>query len=346
MGNAPSRTKTVYFLGAGFSKAFGLPLTSELLEQLEDMARADDGKFLNTPEPLTPRLVKVFKAFYPDGTHRDFRPSVVDFFATLSTYVDLSRSFTETSFPGGNPGGLLRLLKLGLARVLINHTRGSFDAATKSKTLAEIVKPGNIIITSNWDPLVEAYAAFAKVPLRRSLLSDNRRRGKEVALLKLHGSVDWLLNKDRKTRVGVDGDFRPLSTLSSPAGDRRGTLPAEDNGIVRVTWDLDHAWQRIKARVEAPHIVTMATGKMDDLGPLEEVWRDAFSALSMAKELHIMGYSMPEDDTEIRTLLRAGVERGSRVPTIYVHNPSPDVHDRVRRLIHPTIKSTFKGISA
>jgi len=342
MGKAPTRSHPVYFLGAGFSKGFGLPLTSELLQCLEELADRSEGKFLNEGQQLSVRLKAVFKSFYPDGEHNGFRPSVVDFFASLSTYVDLSRSFNSTSFPGGNPAAFLRLLKLGIARILIDRTRDEFESVLKSKELDKVVHPGVIVITSNWDPLVEAVARAKNVPLRRALPTTRKERGNELTLLKLHGSVDWLRVADRKPKA-VDEDYRPLTTLTTKT-DNVGKLSTDAEDIIRVSWDLNTAWQRIKARADTPHIVTMATGKIDDLGPLEQVWRDAYSALSMAKELHIVGYSMPADDTEIRTLLRAGVQRGTKRPAVLVRNPSPDVHERVRRFVLPAIRSDFSSI--
>ncbi|HRE00437.1 MAG TPA: hypothetical protein PLV68_04005, partial [Ilumatobacteraceae bacterium] len=175
-----------------------------------------------------------------------------------------------------------------------------------------------------------------------ALPTTSKERGNELTLLKLHGSVDWLRVADQKPKT-VDDDYRPLTTLTTKT-DNVGKLPTAGEEIIRVSWDLNTAWQRIKARAETPHIVTMATGKIDDLGPLEQVWRDAYSALSMAKELHIVGYSMPTDDTEIRTLLRAGVQRGTKRPTVLVRNPSPDVHERVRRFVLPAIWSDFSSI--
>ncbi len=342
MGKAPTRSRTVYFLGAGFSKGYGLPLTSELLQCLEELADRNEGRFLNDEQRLSDRLKDVFKSFYPDGEHNGFRPSVMDFFSSLSTYIDLSRSFNSTSFPGGNPAGFLRLLKLGIARILIDRTREDFESKLESKELEKVVQPGVIVITTNWDLLIEAVARAKNVPLRRSLPTMSGMRDKQLTLLKLHGSVDWLRVADRKQRT-VDDDYRPLKTLTTKI-DKVGKLPTADEEIIRVSWDLNTAWRRIKSRAETPHIVTMATGKIDDLGPLEQVWRDAYSALSMAKELHIVGYSMPTDDTEIRTLLRAGVQRGTKRPDVFVRNPSPDVHDRVRRFVLPAIRSDFSSI--
>ena len=61
--------------------------------------------------------------------------------------------------------------------------------------------------------------------------------------------------------------------------------------------------------------------------------------------LEIIGYSMPEDDIEIRTLLRAGVLRGPKNPEIVVRNPAPDVHVRVREMIDSGAESDYTSVS-
>lgn len=343
MARAPSRTRTVYFLGAGFSKAFGLPLTSELLHCLEALASEESGKFLNDGKHLHERLGEVYRHLYPDGQNSGFRPPVMDFFSSLATYIDLSRSFNSTSFPGGNPRGFQRLLKLGIARILIDRTRSIASDHFRAPMLDSIVKPGGIVITSNWDPVVEVAAKLKGVPYRRVRSRDSTVQSQELTLLKLHGSVDWVERRELKGSFDP-ADYRSLTTLTARR-EMRGKIPSDPSSVIRVTWDLNDAWRRIKSRSGAPYILTMAAGKADDLGPLEGIWRDAYSLLSSARELHIIGYSMPDDDTEIRTLLRAGVERGTKPPEVYVRNPAPDVHERIRRFVFPDIHSDFTSVT-
>lgn len=120
------------------------------------------------------------------------------------------------------------------------------------------------------------------------------------------------------------------------------------NTIIRVrameSWS--DAWRKIKSRAEEPFMVTMARGKSGDLGPLIGIWKDAYTALSRARTLEIVGYSMPPDDIEIRTLLRAGAQRGSGPSRIIVRNPAPDVHDRLRRYLHRDVKSNYLPVNA
>jgi hypothetical protein len=91
-------------------------------------------------------------------------------------------------------------------------------------------------------------------------------------------------------------------------------------------------------------MVTMARGKTGDLGPLRGVWRDAYGAISRAMRLEIVGYSMPPDDIEIRTLLRAGVQRGDDLDEVVVRNPAPEVHVRVRQYLDRSVQSDYRGV--
>jgi hypothetical protein len=87
----------------------------------------------------------------------------------------------------------------------------------------------------------------------------------------------------------------------------------------------------------------MARGKAGDLGPIRDIWRDAYAALSRASDIYIVGYSLPPDDLEIRTLLRAGVKRGTP-PRITVRNPAPDVHERVWRYVDRTATPDYSSV--
>lgn len=104
------------------------------------------------------------------------------------------------------------------------------------------------------------------------------------------------------------------------------------------------AWRKIK-RADELFMVTMARGKSGDVGPLIGIWKDAYAALSRARLLEIVGYSMPPDDIEIRTLLRAGAQRGGGPSRIVVRNPAPDVHDRLRRYLHRDVRSNYLPVN-
>jgi hypothetical protein len=337
----PPRDRNVYFVGAGLSSAFRLPNTAALLSEAIAFSKSSAGKWMQD-EGFDPKLRKAFRFFYPDASHAGFQPDVVDFFSALRTYLDIGAGLVGTGF--GDAPDLYRLLRRGIAHLLIDRTRRSraLPGFATHAYLNEMVQPGHIIITSNWDTVIEEFAAERAIPLR--LTSRTRTfETSEVVLLKLHGSLDWCQLQARKAYA--DEDYAALKERQSPPFPYTPALPSAGEDLVRVRASSTNVWQRVRSRSREPYMVTMATGKADDLGPLHEVWRDAYRALSRAKVLEIVGYSMPADDVEVRTILRTGLQRGGpERPRVTVRNPSPDVHQRVRSLLDRNARSDYLPI--
>lgn len=330
----PERDRNVYFVGAGLSCAVGLPNTPSLLEEI--LALAGRTQWLQSRD-LPKRVRAAIKYFYPDGAIAGFRPDVVDFFSALRTYIDVGAGFA-----GGfkDAPALFRDLKFAIAHLLVGRLRNVDQRLGEHEYLSEVVTPGNIIITSNWDLVIERFAQLNDIPVRYSAATKTG-----VVLLKLHGSIDWCLCENRARYP--DGDYAALGEQVFAARTRHLQVPTPDGTIIRVraleNWS--DGWRRIKSRSEEPFMVTMARGKSGDLGPLLNVWRDAYAAISRAKTLEIVGYSMPPDDIEIRTLLRAAAQRGS-TPKVVVRNPAPEVHERLRRYLHRDVRSNYQAVNS
>jgi hypothetical protein len=328
----------VYFAGAGLSCAFGLPNTAALLA---DLAKAT-GRVLRGPGDEAMR--EAFKAFYPAGKKKHYLPDTVDFFSSLQAFNDIG----APGLPGvqlRDAPELHRNLKLGIARLLVDRVK---DAETQSRLsasseyLREMVQGGNVVVTTNWDVLLERFAQLVDVDVRRT----GEPGSSYLLLLKLHGSIDWTDWTRRKIRPGDPlEDFAVLREF-------KNRLQLPDPGatdIVRVrAVEQDHwsrCWQRISARTHEPFIVTMYRGKGPELAAVSTIWKDAYNALSRAKSLEIVGYSLPADDLEIRTLLRAGLTRGRQHVSVAVRNPAPDVHGRIRQHVVETIDSDYSPVT-
>jgi hypothetical protein len=330
----PTRDREVYFVGAGLSCALGLPNTPSLLEEILALA----GRTQWLQGRALPRRVKdAIKYFYPDGSYTGFRPDVVDFFSALRTYIDVG-----AGMPGGfkDAPSLFRDLKFAIAHLLVQRIREVDQRITEHDYLSGIVQPGKVIITSNWDVVIERFAQLRGIPVR---YSGSTEAG--VVLLKLHGSIDWCLGENRGRYP--DADYAALGEQIFTARPRHQRVPKQARSILRVraleNWS--DGWRRIKSRSEEPFMVTMARGKSGDLGPVLGIWKDAYSAISRARTLEIVGYSMPPDDIEIRTLLRAGAHRGAGPARITVRNPAPEVHERLRRYLDRGIQSNYLAVN-
>lgn len=168
----------------------------------------------------------------------------------------------------------------------------------------------------------------------------------EVTLLKLHGSIDWCERGECLRQIRTT-DYRSLGErLFGPRPYVVAPRSADNTFRVTALENWTQAWSRMKSRATEPLMITMAHGKAPDLDVLRAVWRDAYSALSRARTLRIIGYSLPDDDLEIRTLLIAGIERGGGGVDVIVRNPSPEVHDRFRQAIKRRIHSEYKPVAA
>ena len=112
-------------------------------------------------------------------------------------------------------------------------------------------------------------------------------------------------------RTGITYNYARLTECLFPRRPYEQKIPPKQSreGMVLRQRALERwggAWRVVSGGATEPHMVTMARGKAGDLGPLRKVWRDAYGAVSRARRLEIVGYSMPPDDIEIRTLLAPG----------------------------------------
>ena len=226
MGRAPRRTSRVYFVGAGLSSAFGLPNTQQLLELVHTLSTG--ASYWGSRKRLGKRLESAYEAIYPLETHdaeAGFRPSVVDFFSVLSTYTELASGFPGASIEA--PHELVRDLKRALAFILLRELKSNEASLVAGHPyLSELLQPGNFIVTSNWDLLLERFASAQNVPLRYRI---GARPERQVTVLKLHGSVDWATQYSILTpKAGTPADEVHIDDLECrwPQADYAGQLPA------------------------------------------------------------------------------------------------------------------------
>lgn len=333
MAKSPDRTADVYFLGAGFSKAFGLPNTAELLSRVH--ALSDGSQHWGVSRDMGGRLQSAYKYFYPDEG-KNFQPPVSDFFTVLSAYEDIGAGLPQ-GFPDTS---LLNDLKFAIASIICSDLKAidpSLD--NENHALDKIIQPGNLVITSNWDYLIERACVRREVPFRLQWNGDESA----VNILKLHGSVDWTEKSHSKQPWGTNNYYR-LEDLTGPHNNRHDTLQGKSIARCHSIENWTRAYQKIKGATEKPFMLAMARGKSSGISPLREIWTNAYHVISRAKNLHLIGYSIPDDDVEIRTLLRAGVRRGNKNPKVHVVNPAPSVHVRVRQQILDKVNSDYSSI--
>ena len=337
MAGAPKRQKRVYFVGAGLCAAYHVPNTHQLLGQVHRLSRTHY-RWRNLEGPLN----ESYQHLYPieSSGSPGFLPNVVDYFSLLQSHIVVAQPAGQPALPGDpfkDAAPLLRDLKFAIADLILQQVKAA-QVEIPNVALDAMFTPGNVIITSYWDVLLERYAWENDHPYCYELVPDSDRW---TTILKLHGSIDWCLAGWRK-RTDAE-DFAPLSERM--VGRANFLRPRRKDAVVRIRIleEWAKAWQFLKSRATEPLMVTMAPGKAPDLEELRSIWNDAYRAISAAKTLEFIGYSLPAEDLEIRALVLAGVGRGSvrSQPKITVQNPAPDVHDRFRALISRGIGSDY-----
>ncbi|WP_161634541.1 SIR2 family protein [Mesorhizobium loti] len=217
----------------------------------------------------------------------------------------------------------------------LDRTRPYYEAF---KILAKSLARDDVVVTTNWDTLLDramfletrAPPAYGTLGARLVDHSGHDLRAQETSesrrLYKLHGSFNWqYCPRCGDLYVSPDKIIMPMDETSPSWLDRECHCGAEMDGLV----------------------VTPSFAKRYLNVHLANIWRGAQKALEGAEEWIFVGYSLPDDDIWIRTmLLRAVVIRRQKdPPTIHVVSHKEDIalQRRYRQLFQADIAFHSNG---
>ena len=361
-GRAPNRKLRVMFLGAGASKAAGLPLTEELLQHIwpRDHEKVTPWERRRTRASWRRDLQKAVTVLYPDGGMAGFRPQVSEFFTLLEVIDRVHAGRERLPLPSNE---LLRDLRgeisSGLADACSRRVR-SMATVPHYQWFKRANRP-HVVITSNWDTLAEQAAIKAGLTVHLGWPTNGRGdrqalplSANSIVVLRLHGSTDWgAVDDPNFVARSNDWKYDRLDVPIQPGAHHRRTSLNGTEEIVRYrSVDAPIAADRAAPGFNEPLMATMAAGKDYFIqGPIAAIWDDAYWCLSRAKTLDVVGYSFPADDLELRTLLRLTTRKpGDSILAedldLAVCNPSPDTHERARSLLGGGLTSSFLGAGA
>jgi SIR2-like domain len=337
----------VLFIGAGASRAASLPLTEELLSRVLGTGRPSWTR-VHSERIWRAQLLNAFRVLYPLGDSPGFQPRVTDFFTLLEVVASVHGGRVRLPIEARQLlADLQNEIALGLSHDL---NALSYDELPHSRWFSATSSP-RIVITTNWDTVVERSAQKVGKEVLFSWPRDKngrrlaRLRRDQLLILKLHGSIDWGLATQRTHRYRAAQWY---SLLTDPIGVTshftRGRITADTPLRSRV---LEGTASPNQVYFVAPLMATMAFGKQWSIAALESVWDDAYWSLSRARAISLVGYSFPDDDLEIRSLLRVTTRKPSASeldPNVLIEvvNPSPDAHDRARNALGGVALSDFR----
>jgi hypothetical protein len=216
--------------------------------------------------------------------------------------------------------------------------------------LARWLDPGDVVLSFNYDLLIdralESRGDWAKNDgYQLTFHRIGRHAGQDgewreplptisrIALLKLHGSLNWLYCRDSWQNLNVDlYSGRPLK--------QNDTLYCLDD--LNPAWREDHPRYEWWARYEHEHdgyifdlhslivppTLNKAYRNMERfLGPL---WSQALlTMLAGATELYFVGYSLRPQDSRSWWLFRKVADEAEKLQSVYVVDPSDEVYERI-----------------
>jgi hypothetical protein len=185
------------------------------------------------------------------------------------------------------------------------------------------------VITFNYDIGADvALVRAGRVP-NYGLEDASQPERSSIDLLKLHGSINWASESETRT-------VRPihLQKYLSHYNARSGT------SIVRIGKQLKEYFAKFEKGVGVdpePVIVPPSWNKGLYHQDLKKVWTLAARHLSEARNIFVIGYSLPETDAFFRLLYALGSVGNNPLQRFYVFDPdgSGKVDQRFRSLLGP-----------
>jgi len=340
--------KTAFVLGAGFSRDAGCPLQAEILDRIRafdisQLTILDDAfditrYFGHSRDCLFDFLGRVF----PAGV----TPSLEDVFTLLDQTIENRGVCAAYSWQELDE--IRRHLNRAMLFVFHWETSATesptreFYRAVACDLLKRRIRPGQAsdplsVISLNWDSLLEddMYWCIEKTSATRRVDIDyccyttpldksgphmpsptQRAAGLfNVKIMKLHGSANWLSCPNcRRLFTGIGEErtswelYVQLRTCPECGVE---AAPGGDNGTDAGPTTLE------------PCFITPTFVKRFDNPHIQMTWHNAFLDLAEADEVVFIGYSLPDADYHVRTLLRRAVRLDALTKVVLAESDGP-----------------------
>lgn len=361
MSTPPS--KTVFVLGAGFSAAAGFPLQSQILPRI----RGFPVDLLTSPRHTIDVFLPARKQLL-DFLDRVFPPDVDPPLEDIFTLLDQTIAHRDSC--GGYPWTKLVQVResLGRAILFVFHEAGTAVSGPSRDLYLSIAahllclrasagQKADVVsvVSVNWDYLLDdmVFDCIGRAGLDEKIdidyccysnpLGSSRHvpsllqkvKGLfNVKLMKLHGSANWLRcpNCNRLyTGIGAGLDVWDNYMLPQPcrycAPDVKASSATDETPLLE------------------PFVISPTYVKVFDNPHIQMIWHNAYVDLAEADRIVFVGYSLPEADYHVRTLLRRAISKDAEITAVLRTDDEPPsgVADGLRTFYAATRYRTFFG---
>jgi len=284
----------VYVLGAGASNDAGGPLVKDFFSKSRPNDEAIYSRYFND----NPRY-QILEKIYRDWAKKNRKNDIENYLKHIE-YQKLSSTqcFDPISNKKYSPDLIWRYLMWYIASYVLRSVTATRNPPAFYEKFAESLKARGkrfSIITFNYDMVFER-AIIRKIGAVdyglgriRGLKEYTSESG--IPFLKLHGSLNWRIC------------------------DKCGTIEVSEKPVAQI-----YPRRKCSSRCQGmmnPAIVPPAANKGDYLKDIAALWKKAHRTMEKADKLIIIGYSLPEVDTDAQGLLRYPIkERGIDVEII------------------------------
>jgi hypothetical protein len=323
-----AQKSAIYILGAGFSKAAGLPLACELWDEVRRRAFLLSGRGEFFRDDLETYIKYREKC---DGKELTFEQvDLEEFMAFLDIEFHLGLRGKETWSTEGNESQVV--VKTLIGEILAERMPANIPE--QYLAFARLLKPDDYVLTFNYDVLLERALEDAGIPYRlyperlkpnpfgNGMLVDDTT--KEVIVLKLHGSIDWFdrtsYSQLEENRIkqgfppgGTDSvfrDHRRFGAVPLVEGPRFPDDPLRQMYRVR---EIERLYKSSPLFLATPSLLNPSAMKILYSQMVREFWWGLGDVGGMNFRMAIIGFSLPPQDEYVRQVIYRLVKNYQRI---------------------------------
>lgn len=310
----------IYILGAGFSRPAGLPLAYELWPEIRRRAKVANERARQHFE----KDLQAYIAYKRECDGQVLSPDNVqfeEFIAHLDVEHYLGLRGSGTWSQDGNETQVL--VKTLIGEILTERTPEVKDIPKLYLDFARLLKPSDVVLTFNYDVLLEraldaAGVAYRLFPSRYQSVGEGQAEvddsKDEVVVLKMHGSVNWFdrtqyddLERGRLERGLPPGHGHPVFDKAEELGaklltdgPRRSSDPLQRVYRVADTATLYMSGLLFRA---TPVLLNPSPLKLVYSSIFQEFWKGLGSDGGLNFGMTIIGFSLPPQDEYLRQVM-------------------------------------------
>lgn len=310
----------VYILGAGFSRPAHLPLANDLWLEIRKRAAATTGR----AEKHFNEDLQDYIGYKRACDGENLSPEDVQFEEFLA-YLDVEHYLglrgADTWSSDGNETQVL--VKTLIGEILTELTPSMEQIPGLYLDFARLLKPPDIVLTFNYDVLLERALDATGVPYRLfperyaevgthgATVDDSRE---EVVVLKMHGSVDWFDRtrydrlEEERAKIGLNpGHLDPVFGKTQELGVRPLTdgprFPGDPLERIYRVADASKLYQGNPLFFATPVLLNPSPLKLIYSSIFKDFWNGLGRTGILNSGMTIIGFSMPAQDEYLRQVI-------------------------------------------